>query len=279
MSIANNSYLQQDRWVWWIGIPIFTLFIHHIGIGWIEIKSYITQHSYWYNLTYNIIIISISLFLLRTWLKWLDRRVPYRPNFARRILFQLLTSVIGLLTFIEIATFIYVKIWMKGDYWDHHLHTDIPFAIVLILITNLLYIGLYLMEENKTEPKSLDKPILPRRISVQIGTASFSLSPNEIALIISTNRLVKVTATNEKSYWSNQSLKELAIQLGDNQFYRANRQTLIHRQLIKGYRKLPNRKLELILTSSTITDEKIYISKAKASTFQTWLEKPVRFNP
>jgi hypothetical protein len=282
---TSSSYLNRDRWLWWIGVPICTLLIQHIGISWEEIKIYVTQRSYWYNLTYNVSIITLSLWLLKRWINYLDQRLPYQTNFIRRILFQLSISVVGLMSLIELLTFLYVKVWMQADYWDSHWNTDIIFSISLIILLNLVYLCLYLMHRADTkldsEEEQEETAILspPMRLSVQLGNATVSLLPNEIALIVSTNRLVKVITMEPKSYWSNQSLKQLVEQLDAKQFYRANRQILIHRQLIKGYRKLPNRKLELLLTQASIFDEAIHISKEKAVAFQQWLEQSVSLNP
>ncbi|MEM1325525.1 MAG: LytTR family DNA-binding domain-containing protein [Bacteroidota bacterium] len=277
MSTSPSQYLDHDRWVWWMGIPILTLLVQHIGISWEEIKDYVTLRSYWYNLIYNSALIFLNLWLLKQWIKCLDQRLPYRPHFAKRILLQLSISIVGLMALIESLTFLYVKVWMKGDYWDNHWNTDIIFSVALIMLINLIYVCLYLIYEEKstsvteTAPNITAASLSPQQINVQLGSTKFSLFPDEIALIVSTNRLVKVITLEKKSYWSNKSLRQLTDQLDPHQFYRANRQILIHRQLIKGYRKLPNRKLLLILTSPTLFEEDIFISKEKASTFQNWL--------
>jgi len=91
---------------------------------------------------------------------------------------------------------------------------------------------------------------------------------NEIALIFLKQNTVQITTFQNKTYKTNQTLKEIEKQL-DNRFFRANRQFFIHRKAVKDVSKLFNRKLLLNLTIGL--DTEITVSKEKSDAFLDWL--------
>lgn len=87
-------------------------------------------------------------------------------------------------------------------------------------------------------------------------------------------RNVVYIRTQEGTFSFYQTLNSLAPDLNPVDFYRANRNFLIHRKSIVSIEPLWARKLKVILSPEV--DESLIISKAKASDFLRWVEgKPV----
>lgn len=97
-----------------------------------------------------------------------------------------------------------------------------------------------------------------RIIPVRIG---------KIDVVRAINNVVYVY-TGNKRYEIRDTLDSLASQLDPKEFYRANRQFIVHRKSIVRVEHLLARKLGIRLT---ITMDEIIVSKAKASTFLKWL--------
>lgn len=80
-----------------------------------------------------------------------------------------------------------------------------------------------------------------------------------------------VFAHTEKSKWlMNESLNQIMEKLPQNNFYRANRQTIIQRKFIKEIDNYFNGKLKVKLTTE---HEEILISKDNCKDFKDWLQK------
>lgn len=91
----------------------------------------------------------------------------------------------------------------------------------------------------------------------------------DIALIYTENELVKIFCTDGRQIVANATLEELTRTLGDT-FFRANRQFLISRKVVKDVSQYFGRKLtvNLIINFS----KKIVVSKEKVPLLLNWLK-------
>ena len=106
------------------------------------------------------------------------------------------------------------------------------------------------------------------KILIYQGEKIIPIDLKDIALIYLKDGLVKLVSFGNQEFIASQTLEELEkIQHPD--FYRANRQYIVSRKAIKNAAKYFNRKLVLHLNISF--EEKIIISKEKASNFLAWL--------
>ena len=90
----------------------------------------------------------------------------------------------------------------------------------------------------------------------------------EIVMFYLKNDIVHLLTFSGKTYYPNKSLDELE-KLSGNTFFRVNRQFLVCRKAIIDVSSFFSRKLSLNLNVSF--DEKVIVSKAKASQFLSWL--------
>ena len=91
---------------------------------------------------------------------------------------------------------------------------------------------------------------------------------NDIALFYIENELTRLLTFSREHHTINKSLDELESSTDDN-FFRANRQFLINRSAVKSASQYFNRRLNVSLTIPF--DNKILVSKEKATQFLNWL--------
>ena len=94
------------------------------------------------------------------------------------------------------------------------------------------------------------------------------INTNDIAIVQLNNGTVKLVAFNGTTYFTTQSLEEIE-KLNLPFYFRANRQFILHRKIVKDVVQHFNRKLLVRLTIPF--DEQILISKEKSPAFLAWL--------
>lgn len=97
------------------------------------------------------------------------------------------------------------------------------------------------------------------------------INTNDISVFYTTEDGVYLTVSDTKSYKWHESLEQLEKQLDPKDFYRANRQFIIHRTYIKDIRHYFNGRLKIKMQIQC--EDNIIVSKAKASDFKNWLSQ------
>ncbi len=91
----------------------------------------------------------------------------------------------------------------------------------------------------------------------------------KVAFFYIKNELVMVYTEKNETYMTDYSLDKLEEEVNPHDFYRANRQFLINRRIVKEVEKYFARKL--LVKCHVAAPEPIIISKAKATDFTKWL--------
>ena len=81
--------------------------------------------------------------------------------------------------------------------------------------------------------------------------------------------IVKGITSDNKSYIIDQKLDDLEEELDPEQFYRTNRQIILNRDAIINIKQYFNGKLTVVV--NPVCDERIVVSKAKATEFKAWV--------
>lgn len=272
----QNIY--KDKWLLLVGIPLLTFLTQHIGLSIETSKALIREPDYFSIFLYNLLGI-LLIFMLNKWLiLWLDHRLPYRPQFRKRLLVQLGLGLLVTMIIGELHSYIYVKFLNEGISWSSRYITDLPFTVLLTILIHLIYIGFYLQhtsskatEATPAAPPPTDQPIHKSHFKVSIGNKNMLLGTDEIALLVSQNKITQALTLDGKRFITTYSLKQAYEMIDPAGFFQANRQIIINRILVKGYRRLPNRKLELILENPDLFPDPIFISKEKTPHFLDWL--------
>jgi len=272
MKSLFDQTMYKDKWLLLIGIPLITLLMQHIGLSWTTIKSWVQHEAYFPTLLYNLLGVAV-IFLASKWLfLQLDRRLPYRPHFRKRFFIQLGLLLLLVLTIGELHSYLYIYFWNNGEGWESRYITDLPFTILLTLLLNFVYIGFFLHYESRQEPKALPSEMeKSESLEVSLGSKNILLEQEEIALLFSQNKLTLVLTLQGKRFVYNDSLKQATQHLNAAHFFQANRQVVVNRTVVKGYTRLPSRKLELLLEPASLLDDPVRVSKAKSPRFLDWL--------
>jgi len=112
------------------------------------------------------------------------------------------------------------------------------------------------------------KPTTSPTVLVHQGEKIIPVSLDDIAVISLKNGIVRLHTFDKKVFIASESLEELD-NLNNPNFFRANRQYLVHQKSIKNAARYFNRRLVLHLYISF--DEKIIISREKKPAFLEWL--------
>jgi DNA-binding LytR/AlgR family response regulator len=108
------------------------------------------------------------------------------------------------------------------------------------------------------------------RMIVRKGLEYISLRLEDIVLLYTENKLVYIIDKEGKKYIGEKNLAELEQELNPANFFRANRQYLIHMNFIKGFRSFEKVKL-LVELSLTGLNHEIIISQENAARFRQWM--------
>ena len=94
---------------------------------------------------------------------------------------------------------------------------------------------------------------------------------SQIAFIYIDTQVIKMITINGEIYFMNDTLDDIYRQLDPRQFYRANRQQIVNRDVIKDISTCFGSKI--LVSLKIATTEKITISKGRAAEFKKWLAK------
>jgi len=110
-----------------------------------------------------------------------------------------------------------------------------------------------------------------RTLLVYVREKIIPIKTADIAYIHSANGLVNLITGQEHKYAAQYTMEQLESVLDPQQFFRANRQFIVNRDVIRDVEQYFNRRL--ILKVNCPTPEKIIISKLKAAEFLQWMER------
>jgi hypothetical protein len=215
----------------------------------------------------------IAWLFIRQIIIWLDQQLPYAPNPAKRILVQLLLTIAAgcgtIIFFTELVNWMATSHPVPRSFYT----TDIFIISIWFFVVTGIYVGLHYF--NLWQASELQ-----RKQEAQLRMAGFAVSSSKkdeildfgdiLGFYIDGDYSVVVTAANKKML-VDKSLDKVEKNLPASYFFRLNRQYIVHRQVIKGYEKVDNGKLNALLKPSDHLPSMVQVSRTKAPAFKTWL--------
>ncbi len=264
---ADRSILKKyrpDILIFLVLIPLISAFNYYLTYSNIQWNSFLL-------LTFTIDTTQgyLAWLIVRRIIFHLDRRIPFGPKPARRILIQLaLTTFFGL-GFIILTTEL-VSWIAKGKPAIPEFYTMDVFIIgVWFLVINGIYVGLYYyhsLQEAQATKAVLNSGF--RGIPVRTAHQNLLVLALEVAALKIDEEYVQLITVDGKKYFLDESLDYWEKELPPSDFFRLNCQTIVHRQIIKGFTKLEYGKLEAQTVSALALE--LGISRAKAPAFRAW---------
>lgn len=122
----------------------------------------------------------------------------------------------------------------------------------------------------KGEDQTIDSPY-NQRLLTRMGSKFHSISVDEIAYIHSKNKISYVYTTTGDRYASDDNMYDIEAKLDPNQFFRANRQFIIHIDAIANMKR--HDASRLIITLQPPIDEELVVSTEKTRMLKEWIKR------
>ncbi len=108
------------------------------------------------------------------------------------------------------------------------------------------------------------------RILVQKGIETLALKLEDVVLFYTQNRVVFVVDKEDRRYIYDKSLAELEEELDPQEFFRVNRQYILHIDAIKSFKPYDRGKIQIRLNLEN-TSHRIIVSQHTAPVFKKWI--------
>lgn len=264
--ISISQKYRPDVLIFLVLIPLISAFNYYLTYPNIQWNSFLF-------LTFAIDTTQgyLAWLIVRKIIFWLDRIMPFGPKPTKRILIQLAITTFAGLSFIVLTT--EMVSWIaKGRPAIPEFYTMDVFIIgIWFLVINGIYIGLFYyhtIQEIQQVKTHIQREFMG--IQVKLGNQELLISGSEIAALKIDEEYVLLFTILGKKYFLDESLDYWEKNLPESDFFRLNRQTIIHRQILIGFKKLNHGKLEAQIDSRFNFKLELGISRAKAPSFRSW---------
>lgn len=254
--------------VFLILIPFISAFNYYLTYSGIKLSWFLL-------LTFSIDTVQgyLAWWAVRIFIFWLDKKMPYGDQPLKRLILQLiLTTIIGLLI---ISLLTELVSWIaKGKGAPHSFYTvDLFIISIWFFVMNGIYTGLYYYNGwmRSEEKRKEENRIKEGGLMVKQGKLNMKLSFEEIAGFFVDGEYAVACHVNGKKYYMDQSLDKIEQTL-PGFFFRLNRQYIVHRQSVSGFKRVENGKLEVMLNKNETLPSEVSVSRTKAASFKGWFQ-------
>lgn len=265
---TTNPYY-PDIQVFLVLIPLINAFNYYLTYSNIQFNGFLA-------LTFTIDTIQgyVAWWGVRSFILYLDKKWSYEHKTALRILFQIVCSTfLGLLiiaTLTEVTSLI-----AKGETAPLHFYTiDLFIISIWFLVINGIYIGLhYYRKWQKSEALLREQNrVQSEGFIIKVGTKNLQFNFDKLLGFYVEDNYITMCTVDGKKYYLDQSLNEIEDKLPEQLFFRLNRQHIVHRQTIAGFRRIKNGKLKALIGYEDLLPSEISVSRTKAPPFKSWFE-------
>ncbi|RIV18138.1 LytTR family transcriptional regulator [Fibrisoma montanum] len=270
--------IYRDRWLITAGSLLSGYFFVNIGLD-ESVFTLWNQPSYLRDIIGASLITAAVWLVVRTITVWLDGRYDWFAKPAKRILSQLMLGVIGPVVVSLLLTMLYFQYVVKQPIAESTYPVyEFPISVLVILLMNLLYVGLYLYRKATVPVPSSPERISPtpepafrKTLIVNSGLRNVPVSVDDVAYIYIDEATIFLTTFSGGKYVVANSLDDLARDLPEQAFFRVNRQFIINRKACSSYLNDTYGKLKVEVRPAMPRD--IIVSQQKAPDFKKWLEE------
>lgn len=267
--LKYRPYHYNDVRLFLILIPVISSINYHltyedIQLNWRFVFTFLIDIQQGY----------VAWYCCRAIIIYLDRVYPYRRNVSRRILIQTsTTSFVGLLV-IVLQTLLMHYLFSDKPFPMDFFTIDLVIIFIWFLVLNGIYIGLFYYTEwqNSEEIRQQEKMVRTEGFLVKYGKKNFSLPFSDIAGFTIENEYAVLTTTEPKNYYLDESLDAVEQKLPPELFFRLNRQSIVHRQIVLGFDRAENGKINVLIRSAEKFPPAIPVSRLKAPAFKSWFQ-------
>ena len=209
---------------------------------------------------------------LRLIIIWLDKKVSYAANPLKRIVIQLiLTLLAGIGSIIIVTEFVNWLATSKPVPRSFYT-SDILIISIWFFVVNGIYIGVHYYNQWQQAEEIIkeDRKIKTGGFKVSTPKKNLLLSFEETGGFYVDGDYSVVVTIEGKKYFVDFSLDKVERMLPSFSFFRLNRQYIVHRQVVTGYAKGENGKINVLLKDMDHLPQSIPVSRTKAHGFKSW---------
>jgi hypothetical protein len=218
----------------------------------------------------------LAWWVLRTIIIYLDQKIPYRRNALKRIVLQLfVTSIAGMMVIISLTELVS---WIAKGRPPvlNFFRFDVFIILIWFFVLNGIYIGLHYYREWQFSEliREEEKKIKATGFIVKTGNHNLLIDFAEIMGFYAESGYTYLQTWNEKKYLIDKSLENTQKLLPVEIFFRLNRQYILQRGAIYGYKKTGDGKLDILVKALGAIPSTISVSRIKAIEFKKWFLIP-----
>ncbi len=262
--------------------PDVTLFL--IVIPFISAINYYLTYSnirlsWFLLLTFSIDTVQgyIAWWFCRTFILFLDKKWPYEKGVLSRITIQLIATLVIGLGIISLLTEL-VSWIAKGRPAPLNFYSVDLFIIgIWFFVVNGIYVGLYyynLLKETERKQEE-ERRVKLGGLLVKTGKQEVRLSFDDIAGFSVDGEYVGAVHLSGKRYFIDQSLDKVEKTIPPDLFFRLNRQFILHRKVVTGFRREENGKIIVLSNKTESFPPEITVSRIKAPAFKEWFRPSI----
>ena len=214
-----------------------------------------------------------SIFFIRTTILYLDKVLPYRNGIIKRILIQTII-VLGVGLFVTSLLTELTSLIARGKMVSIQFYFEaLPIISIWFFVVSGIYIALFFYNEWRSlrfKQTEFDRQ-LNDGLTVKWRNIDSNLHFNDIVGFTVDGDYSICHDKQGKKYYIEKSLTNLHKDLPSILFYRINRQHILHRAQISGFKRSSNGKIIALIHSEQFPGE-ITISRTKASEFRRWFK-------
>jgi DNA-binding LytR/AlgR family response regulator len=211
---------------------------------------------------------------VRTFILYLDKKWPYERGLLKRIVFQLFVTLFIGLFIISVLTEL-VSLIAKGKPAPLNFYTvDLFIISIWFFVINGIYLGIhfYRLYQESEVRRHHENQIKANGIFVKQGKQDIRLTYDELEGFYVDEDYAVACQLGGKKFYLTQSLDKIEKTLPESSFFRLNRQFIVHRQAITGFKRAENGKILVKLINTTNFPQEIPVSRLRAPAFKGWFQ-------
>lgn len=242
-----------------------------------------------YYLTYNniqfnwFLVFTYAIDTIQGWLAWwavrtiiieLDKRMPYTERPGKRILIQvLITTLAGLGIIIALTELVSLLVRGRTAPVSFYLF-DVLIIMIWFLVINGIYIGMhYYYEWQQSEQKRQEeKRVRAEGFNVKHGKQNLLVPFTEIVGFYAEGGYTVLLTWENKKYFPDKSLDKIEEAMPEELFFRLNRQFIVHRKALTGFKRTGDGKLDVLVKAFEPFPDAIQVSRTRAVPFKNWFQ-------
>jgi len=252
-----------------------------VAIAFISAFNYYLTYT---NIRFNwFLVLTYTIDTVQGWLAWwavrsiiiyLDKKLPYTDRPLKRILVQIvLTTTAGLLIIILLTEL--VSLIAKGHAAPLSFYLfDVFIIIIWFFVINGIYIGMHYYHQWK-ESENLrreEKKIRAEGFTIKLGKQNLLIPFNEILSFYVEDGYTMVLTSNNKKSTADRSLDKIEETLPNEFFFRLNRQFIVHRNAVTGFKRTGDGKIDVLVNAPENFPKAIPVSRNRAVAFKNWFQ-------